>query len=303
MLTSEHFGKGILKSVKKISARLLALRERLGITQSELSVRMGFARNYISLVENGKKPGPRFIKALELLEQAPAPHSEHASVIREEPFSGSPRGRIKARRKELGLTLDELAKRTGYQRSTIHNVEEGHTRASERLLRMLARELDLPVEELMGGSDMPHLVGARRTFGAMADVDAAPGMSARTIPLISWAQAGTAQAWEDVYEHEGIVAFNVKDPKAVAVQIRGDSMEPKYPEGTVAVIYPGREAQSGDLVIARLKNGSVMFKRFEASSDRFTFVSLNPIYPPMTVDRSEVEKIMPVGMTQSPPLL
>jgi len=258
---------------------------------------MGFVRNYISLVENGKKPAHRFIRALELVEQTPAHTIEQPSIIREEPFGATPRGRIKARRKELGLTLDELAKRTGYQKSTIHNVEEGHSRASEKLLRKLAEHLDLPIEELMGGSDYPHLTGAGHTFGAQANIVTEPGVIARIIPLLSWAQAGTTQAWDDVYEHEGFIGFNVRDPKAVAVQIRGDSMAPQFPQGTIAIVYPSWEAKSGDLVIARLNDGTVMFKRLHVDGDNYTFISLNPIYPPLTVEKSKIEKVLPVGGT------
>lgn len=279
-----------------IGQRVHALRKKLGITQSELSKRMGFVRNYISLVENGRNPSHRFVRALELLEHAPS-HSDYPSGGRDDPFAATPRGRIKARREELNLSLDELAKLTGYQKSTLRNVEEGHTRASESLLRLLSTHLDLPLDELMGGSDYPHLAGAGRTFGARANIDTEPGVTARVIPLLSWAQAGTTQAWDDVYEHEGFIGFNVRDPKAVAVQIRGDSMAPQFPQGTIAIVYPTWEAKTGDLVIARLNDGTVMFKRLHVDGDHYTFISLNPIYPPLTVEKSRVEKLLPVGGT------
>jgi len=283
--------------MNKIGQRVLALRKKLGITQQELSRRMGFVRNYISLVENGREPSHRFIRALELLEQAPEQHIEQESVVREEPFAATPRGLIKTRRKELGLSLEDLARLTGHEKSVIRNVEEGHTPASEKLLRLLSIHLDLPVEDLMGGSDYPHLSGAGRTYGAQPNVRTEPGVVARVIPLLSWAQAGTTQAWDDVYEHEGFIGFNVRDPKAVAVQIRGDSMAPQFPQGTIAIVYPTWEAKSGDLVIARLNDGTVMFKRLHVDGDHYTFISLNPIYPPLTVEKSKIEKVLPVGGT------
>jgi len=107
------------------------------------------------------------------------------------------------------------------------------------------------------------------------------------------AQAGTTQAWDDVYEHEGFIGFNVKDEKAVAIQIRGDSMEPQFREGTIAIVYPTWEAKSGDLVIARLNDGTVMFKRLHVDGNNYTFISINPIYPPLTVEKSKVEKTGP----------
>jgi len=286
-----------MENVKKIGERVLALREKLGVTQADLGRLIGFSRNYISLVEGGREPAHRFIKALELLEQRPMPTSEHSATVREDPLAGTPRGLIKARRMELGMTLEELARLTGYKKSALRNLEEGHTRGSEKQLRLLAIHLDLPLEELMGGSDYPSLSGAGHTFNADPRVETEPGITAKVIPLLSWAQAGTTQVWDDVYEHEGIVGFNVKDPKAIAIKIRGDSMEPQFPEGTIAIVYPSWEAKSGDLVIARQNDGTVMFKRLHVDGNQYTFISLNPIYPPLTVDKSKIEKVMPVGGT------
>jgi transcriptional regulator with XRE-family HTH domain len=284
------------KNQNTIGQRLRAVRDRLDITQAEVARRMGFVRNYISLVENGRKPSHRFVKALEMVEQTPDPQYPHFGSG-PDGFGASPRGRIKARRKEKGLSLDDLAGLTGYQKSTLRNVEEGHTRASESLLRLLSTHLDLPLDELMGGSDHAHMKGAGHTMGADANIATGPGVTAQVIPLLSWAEAGTTEAWEDVYEHEGIVGFNVRDSKAVAVQIRGDSMAPQFPQGTIAIVYPTWEAKTGDLVIARLNDGTVMFKRLHVDGDHYTFISLNPIYPPLTVDKSKVEKLLPVGGT------
>lgn len=294
MLNDEQFATRKFKIVITTGQRVAALRKKLGITQTELSKRMGFARNYISLVENGREPAHRFVRALELLEQAPPPHYEHSP---DEPLAATPRGRIKARRQELGLSLDDLARLTGTQKSTIRNIEEGHSGATESILKLLSTHLDLPLDEIMGGSDYAHFSGSGRTYGAEANIATEPGVKARVIPLLSWAQAGTTEAWDDVYEHEGFIGFNVRDPKAVAVQIRGDSMSPQFPQGTIAIVYPTWEAKTGDLVIARLNDGTVMFKRLHVDGDNYTFISLNPIYPPLTVERSKVEKLLPVGGT------
>jgi SOS-response transcriptional repressor LexA len=193
--------------------RVRALRKKLGITQAELARRIGFVRHYISLVENGREPSPRFIRAIELVEQAPKQPFEHSGTVQEEPFASD------------------------------------------------------------------H------------------GLSTHTIPLLSWAQAGAPQAWTDVYSHEGFIGFNVRDSRAVAVQIRGDAMAPQYPHGTFAIVYPSSEAKTGDLVIAVLNDGTVMFRRLHVDGTHYTFISLNPLYPPLTVEKSKVSKLLPVGGT------
>jgi SOS-response transcriptional repressor LexA len=163
---------------------------------------MGFVRHYISLVENGRTPSHKFVRALELLEHEPSPDNEHK-----------------------------------------------------------------------------------------------PSVTVHTIPLLSWEEAGTTQAWDDVAQYGRFTGFNLHDPKAVAVQIRGDAMAPQFPQGTTAIVYPSSRAKSGDLVIARLNDGTVLFKRLHVDGDHHTFISLNPIYPPVTVEKPKIDRVLPVGGT------
>ena len=58
--------------------------------------------------------------------------------------------RVTARRKELGMTQEELAKKMGYQsRSSINKVECGRE-VSQRIIVRLAEALDVTVPYLMG---------------------------------------------------------------------------------------------------------------------------------------------------------
>src|SRR5580658_4959539 len=182
--------------------------------------------------------------------------------------------RVLALRKKLDLTQLELSKCIGFVRNYISLIENGHT-PSKKFVWAL---------ELLEQEPSP-------------DIEHKAGVTTHTIPLLVWEQAGTAQAWDDVLQHEGFTGFNLRDPKALAVQIRGDGMAPQFPQGTIAIVYPSSKAKSGDLVIARLNDGTVMFKRLHVDGDHYTFISLNPIYPPLTVEKSKVEKVLPVGGT------
>ena len=181
--------------------------------------------------------------------------------------------RVLALRKKLGITQFECASRMRFVRNYISLVENGHE-PSHKFIEALER-----LEQ-----------------GPLPDIEHKPGATA-SIPLFSWAQAGTTEAWDHVYENEEFPGFNVRDPKAVAVQIRGDSMAPQFPQGTIAIVYPTWEAKIGDLVIALLVDGTVLFKRLHVDGDSYTFISLNPSYPPLTVDKAKIKKLLPVGGT------
>ncbi|MDE1673415.1 helix-turn-helix domain-containing protein [Nocardia gipuzkoensis] len=76
--------------------------------------------------------------------------------------------RLRALRRDRGITLADLAVRTGVSESTLSRLESGQRRASLELLLPLARTYDVPLDELVGaprtGDPRIHLKPIRR-FG------------------------------------------------------------------------------------------------------------------------------------------
>jgi len=58
------------------------------------------------------------------------------------------RNHVRARRRRLDLTQQELADRVGVTRQTIVSIEKGRYNPSVGLALLLARELEVPVESL-----------------------------------------------------------------------------------------------------------------------------------------------------------
>ncbi|MBF6475536.1 MULTISPECIES: helix-turn-helix domain-containing protein [Nocardia] len=76
--------------------------------------------------------------------------------------------RLRSLRRDRGITLADLAVRTGVSESTLSRLESGQRRASLELLLPLARTYDVPLDELVGaprtGDPRIHLKPIRR-FG------------------------------------------------------------------------------------------------------------------------------------------
>ena len=61
--------------------------------------------------------------------------------------------RLRRRRKELGLTLAQFAKRSDTGTSTIHSIERGRTAPRLDTLLRLSAALDMPITDILGEAD------------------------------------------------------------------------------------------------------------------------------------------------------
>jgi SOS-response transcriptional repressor LexA len=186
-------------------------------------------------------------------------------------------------------TLKSIAQRCGVDLEWLRTGEGYEETELDNFRRLLER--GGPPRRLVGRlTEEPGTYGNTNTTG---------GLVLRKIPVVSWAQAGpTLTAYCDVDDYEGLETFAVKDSRAVAVRISGDSMSPDYKPGTVAILYPSYPPRSENLVIAKLTDGSVLFKRLHIVGDKYHLISANPKYETRIVDPAEVERMVTVGKTE-----
>jgi len=119
----------------------------------------------------------------------------------------------------------------------------------------------------------------------------------RRVPIVSWAQAGDIVAYTDLDDswHE-FTTTTCRDENCFAVTISGNSMEPQYSAGDIAIVMPNVEPRNGCLVVCKLKNEGVLFKLFQPAADgkKFRLASHNPAYPAMECRREDFVWIYPV---------
>ena len=192
--------------------------------------------------------------------------------------------RLRERREELDLTQGELAALSGVRQETISNIETGRNKGS-RYIAQLARALKLDAHFLATGKPYVLAIADRTASGNVS-----PGPDLRgTVPLISWVQAGAWRTTVDNLElSEGErlpVTVQVKR-HTYALRVRGDSMVAphgdSFPEGSIIVVEPELEPQTGDYVVVQQagKSGEeTTFKRLVRDGDRYFLEPLNPRYP------------------------
>jgi SOS-response transcriptional repressor LexA len=120
----------------------------------------------------------------------------------------------------------------------------------------------------------------------------------RNLPVLSWAQAGDLLGASEIKrEWNEVVPSDVEDERAFGVRLRGDSMEPKYADGDIAILLPGATATNGEIVVANLKNQGVSCKIMQVQLDKnlVKLSSYNPAYPATEFRRNEFHWIYPVA--------
>jgi len=195
-------------------------------------------------------------------------------------------------RKRVGLSQDLAGAKLGITGDYVSQIETGRKTASPSL-RLLLTELEKsPLHRGINDRSAIHEASSKnKSINAIQ-------IQPRSIPVISWAQAGIATDFEQVPDDwQEKIHVDVGDPKAFAVKLRGDSMEPRFQDGDVVVVLPSTTARNGDLVIANIKGQGVAFKILNISSGntrKMKLTSYNQVYAPMEHMVEDLHWIYPV---------
>ena len=205
--------------------------------------------------------------------------------------------RLRTCRTRLGLTQQGLSDLTGFSLSAVGNWESCQNVPSPNKLGVLAKKLGVSIDYLLGNEPEPQTRASIADAKSMASAKALELAGIRQVPIVAWAHAGTLRAFTDLDDswHE-FTATTCRDENSFAVIIEGDSMEPKYSSGDIAILMPNVEPRNGCLVVCKLKNEGVFFKLFHQTSDgkHFRLSSYNTVYPVMECGRADFVWIYPV---------
>ena len=185
--------------------------------------------------------------------------------------------RLRFWRVSQNLTQKEAARQLDIDRSYLSQVERGRPPGKSLRTRFLQHE------KSASGRVNENVVAA---YGL------------RNVPVLSWAQAGQATDFEEIpREWDEFVPSDVADERAFAVRLRGDSMEPKFSDGDIAVLLPGIAATNGETVVANLRSQGILCKIMHVQLDKnlIKLSSYNPAYPPTEYHRDEFHWIFPVA--------
>jgi len=198
---------------------------------------------------------------------------------------------LRKMRKALRLTQLELANLLGIHRTYLVLIEKGKKIPSPRLQRFIDEFIYKAEKE----AENKNPITLSKAFPGL--VMTPPPTSARRVPIVSWAAAGAAKDYQDLANQiDELVETNSRDPNAFSVIIEGDSMEHKFYAGDRVIFAPNQEPRNGDVVLAKLNDGRVLFKWFHRTGpegQKIKLSSENPNYAPMEFSKEDFQFIYP----------
>lgn len=114
------------------------------------------------------------------------------------------------------------------------------------------------------------------------------------IPVLGKVVAGIPiEAIEEIIDYEEIDANLAKSGEFFALQIKGDSMEPRMYEGDVVIVRKQDAVDTGDIAIVLVNGDDATVKKIKILKDGIMLVPFNNRYDPWEYTAEDIEK-MPV---------
>lgn len=191
--------------------------------------------------------------------------------------------RIAARRKQLGLTQEELAKRMGYKsKAAISKIETNVNDITQSTVVKFAEVLDTSINYLMGWEYSAPPAG----FQSMPPMDAAT-------PLVGDIACGSPiLAEENIRDY---IAAPSNWRADFALECHGDSMSPKILDGDVVAIRKVSQIDNGQIAAVRIDDEATL-KRLYRYPDKLVLQAENPAYEPIVLIGADMEHATVEGL-------
>ncbi len=192
--------------------------------------------------------------------------------------------RIKSRRTELGLTVEELAHKMGYKdKSSISKIENGKADIPQSKIAAFADALETTPAYLMGWEEQPEPKKPTIPPG----FEPMPKM--KKIPLIGAIACGEPITAEQNIEKMVDVPENIRCD--FSLTCHGNSMvDAGIHDKDVVYIRIQPEVENGEIAAVRI-DGEATLKRVYYNPGTLTLMPANPAYAPMIYTGPQLEEV------------
>lgn len=184
--------------------------------------------------------------------------------------------RIKRQRLLTNQTLEDVAKKVKTSKQTIQRYESGIIQniPSDKI-ELLAKALETTPAYLMGWEDNEPFKSPHPYISILGRVIAG-------VPV---------EAVEDII---GKIQINEKLARTgnfYALEVKGDSMQPRLQEGDVVIVKEQSDIESGQIAIVCVNGDEYTIKKIKKSESGITLIPFNPAYEPIFYSNEEIKSL------------
>lgn len=188
--------------------------------------------------------------------------------------------RLKALRKEAGLSIREMASALDMSATTYQHYEDRYKK------RYLPYEMVKPISSILKrkGISREALDTLTPNLTNVAD----DVVNITYAPLISWVQAGDLSEAVNPYEFgepESEIAIEYERDSVLALRVRGSSINRVAPDGAIVVVdYSQQDLLPNKFYVVR-QNGDATVKRYSKRYNRFEAYSTETGHPAIKLNK------------------
>lgn len=198
--------------------------------------------------------------------------------------------RIKSRRTELGLTVEELAHKMGYKdKSSISKIENGKADIPQSKIAAFADALETTPAYLMGWEEQPAPAASREPT-VPPDFEPMPAMD--VVPLVGRIACGTPITAEENIEQ--MVCVPSRWHSTFTLTCKGDSMEPRIHDGDLVAIRSQPEVENGEIAAVRIGEEATL-KHVYLHENFIELRPENPAFSSIILSREDMNAVVIEG--------
>lgn len=200
---------------------------------------------------------------------------------------------LRERRKELGLTMLEVAKAVGVSEATVSRYESGDIKNMRRdRIEKYAKVLKVS----------PALIIGLEPEDLSPEPNAVilPQKKIRMVPVFESVAAGMG-AYADDRIVDYMPCFIQNDREAentICVNVCGNSMYPKIEDGDVIQVLKQDWAENGQIAVVLIDGEEAVVKKIEYTANTVTLISLNPEWAPRIFTGTDREQLKILGVVK-----
>jgi len=178
-------------------------------------------------------------------------------------------------REKKGINQKELADKINISYSVMNRIESGERPVRDEEIKNIANVLDVSTDYLLGAEN--------RTTETKKGVK---------IPVLGSISAGVPiEAVTDIIDYEEITEEMANQGEHFALQINGDSMEPKFSQGDVVIVRKQPTVESGEIGIVLVNGHDATIKKIEKSEKGIYIIPTNNKYSPKFFNNEDIQEL------------